>query len=136
MKLIRQGQLRKDIAKQLYYKGGLSLAELSVLTSKSLPLVSSALAGLLETGYVVEQGLAPSTGGRRPVRYRLNRKKKKYIVSVAMDQRYTRIVVYDLLNTPIVPEVCRAFPLAHPDSTVDCGMRTHWKGLAAGYAPS
>lgn len=105
--------------KQLYYKGGLSLAELSQFSGKSLPLVSSALASLMTADYVVEQGLAPSTGGRRAVKYRLNRKKKKYIVSVAMDQLYTRIAVYDLLNSPVVPEVSHAFPLAEAGSTVD-----------------
>lgn len=119
MKLIRHGQLKKDIVKQLYYKGGLSLAELSQFSGKSLPLVSSALASLMTADYVVEQGLAPSTGGRRAVKYRLNRKKKKYIVSVAMDQLYTRIAVYDLLNSPVVPEVSHAFPLAEAGSTVD-----------------
>ncbi len=105
--------------KQLYYKGGLSLAELSQLTGKSLPLVSSALGSLMTAGYVVEHGLAPSTGGRRAVKYQLNRKKRKYIVSVAMDQLYMRIAVYDLLNSPVIPETCHAFPLAAAGSSVD-----------------
>lgn len=119
MKLLRQGQLKKDIVRHLYYRGGLSLAELSQYTGKSLPLVSSALASLVTSGYVVERGLAPSTGGRRPVNYQLNRKKKKYIVSVAMDQLYTRVVVYDLLNNPVVAEARFSFPLDQASSSVD-----------------
>lgn len=119
MKLIRQGQLKKDIVRHLYYRGGLSLAELSHLTGKSLPLVSGALSALVAGEYVVERGLAPSTGGRRPINYQLNRKKKKYIVAVAMDQLYTRIVVYDLLNNAVVPESRFSFPLADPASSID-----------------
>lgn len=119
MKLIRQGELKKDILRFLYYHGGLSLAELSQYAKRSLPLVSNALASLVTSGYVIEHGLAPSTGGRRPVQYLLNRKKRKYIVAVAMDQLYTRIVIYDLLNTPVFPEAHFSFPLAEPSSSVD-----------------
>lgn len=97
--------------RHLYYRGKLSLAELSIYTGKSLPMVSSSLADLIQQDYVIEHGLAPSTGGRRPVKYLLNRKKKKYIVSVAMDQFYTRIVIYNLLNEPIIPEVRLSLPL-------------------------
>lgn len=50
--------------------------------------------------------------------YQLNRKKKKYIVSVAMDQLYTRIAIYDLLNNPVIPQSRFSFPLADASSTV------------------
>src|SRR5690606_33015212 len=119
MKSLRQGQLKKDVVRQLYFRGELSSAELSQLTGKSLPLVSSALSALVASGYVVEHGLAPSTGGRRPVNYQLNRKKRNNIVAVAMDQLYTRMVVYDLLNHAVAPETRFSFPLAGPDSSID-----------------
>ncbi len=64
--VIEKGQaLRADIVKQLYYKNPLSLTELSKLTRKSLPLVTRVVNSLVAEGYVKEQGLAPSTGGRR-----------------------------------------------------------------------
>ncbi len=110
MKIERQDELKKTVFKQLYYKGALSLADLSHYTRKSIPNITSIMGGLLQDGYAVEDGLAPSTGGRRALRYRLNEKAKQYILAVAMDQFITRVVLYNLANEPAFPE--RAFPLA------------------------
>src|SRR5690606_8666392 len=107
----RNDQLRQTIFKLLYYKGALSVMELSKLTKKSIPNVTNIINGLIKDGFVIGQGLAPSTGGRRAARYRLNKKKKKYIVVVAMDQFVTRIVLYNLLNEVIHPEAAIALRL-------------------------
>ncbi|WP_316835928.1 ROK family protein [Pedobacter nutrimenti] len=95
--------LRADIIKKLYYRSPLSLTELSRLTKKSLPLVTKVVNGLIQDGYVGEQGLAPSTGGRRASLFLLNPEMQRYIVSVAMDQLTTRMVIYDLSNTIVLP---------------------------------
>jgi predicted NBD/HSP70 family sugar kinase len=101
---IEKGQLlRADIIKQLYYKHPLSLTELSKLTKKSLPLVTKIVSSLIQEEYIVEQGLAPSTGGRRASQFLLNPGKQKYIVSIGMDQLITRMVIYDLANNIIMP---------------------------------
>nr|WP_226904954.1 ROK family protein [Pedobacter schmidteae] len=91
-------QLRKEVIRHLYYNEMLTLTELSALSSKSLPLVTSVVNGLLADGYVLEYGLAPSTGGRRALTFLLNPNKKRYVVAVAMDQLVTQVVIYDLLN--------------------------------------
>lgn len=91
-------QLRKEVIKHLYYNNMLTLNELSGLINKSLPLITSAVNDLVADGYVLEYGLAPSTGGRRPLTFLLNQKKERYIVAVAMDQLMTKVVIYDLLN--------------------------------------
>ena len=102
--IIEKGQrLRADIIKHLYYKKALSLTDLSKLTKKSLPLVTSVVNGLITEGYIIEQGLAPSTGGRRPSIYLLNPDHHKYIVAVAMDQLITRLTIYDLSRKVILP---------------------------------
>ncbi|WP_257666078.1 ROK family protein [Parapedobacter tibetensis] len=111
MKIQRQDQLKKSVIKLLYYKGALSLAELSMYTKKSVPNITSIVNILVKEGYAVEHGLAPSTGGRRPVKYLLNKKNKKHIVSVAMDQFVTRIVIYNLLNEAVHPEKSISLPL-------------------------
>lgn len=111
MKIERQDELKKTVFKQLYYKGALSLSELSQYTRKSIPNITSIMGGLLQEGYAVEDGLAPSTGGRRALRYRLNKKAKKYVLAVAMDQFTCRIVLYNLLNEPVHPEVTCPLPL-------------------------
>lgn len=102
--IIEKGQrLKADIIKLLYYKKVLSLTDLSKLTQKSLPLITSTVNGLVEEGQVIEQGLAPSTGGRRPIMFLLNPNYKKYIVAVAMDQFIARLTIYDLSNKKVLP---------------------------------
>lgn len=76
----------------------LTLTDLSKLTHKSVPLVTSVVNDLVSDGYVLEHGLAPSTGGRRASTFLLNETKSRYIVAVAMDQLVTHVIIYDLLN--------------------------------------
>ncbi|WP_293312033.1 ROK family transcriptional regulator [Pedobacter sp. UBA5917] len=96
-------RLRADIIKFLYYKKSLSLTDLSKLTKKSLPLVTSVVNNLINEGYITEQGLAPSTGGRRASMYLLNPDHNKYIIAVAMDQLITRLTIYDLSRKVVLP---------------------------------
>ncbi|WP_316840540.1 ROK family protein [Pedobacter gandavensis] len=91
-------QLRTDVIKHLYYGKMLTLTELSNLTHKSLPLITTVVNDLVADGYVLESGLAPSTGGRRALTFLLNKKKQRFIIAVAMDQLVTQIAIYDLLN--------------------------------------
>ncbi|GAA4780634.1 ROK family transcriptional regulator [Olivibacter ginsenosidimutans] len=113
-KFLKQQYLRKAILKQLYYQGPLSLADVCAHTHKSLPVVSSAINALLEEGYIKEHGLAPSTGGRRPITYLLNKEKRTCILVAAVDQLEVRIGAYNLLNELIVP--VNSFPLDLADS--------------------
>ncbi|EDM34580.1 ROK [Pedobacter sp. BAL39] len=76
----------------------LTLTDLSKLTHKSLPLVTGIVNDLVQDGYVVEHGLAPSTGGRRALTFLLNKEKQKFIVAVSVDQLITTVVIYDMLN--------------------------------------
>ncbi len=96
-------QLRADIIKQLYYRKTLSLTEISKRTKKSLPLITATVNMLIKEQYIIEQGLAPSTGGRRAQTFLLNPKKEKYVVAVAMDQLTTRMVVYNLAQEVVMP---------------------------------
>jgi len=88
---------KKAILKQLYFHNSLSCAELSDNISKSVPLTTRILNELIEEGNVVETGYAPSNGGRRPLMFSL-KPNVAYIVSVAMDQFVTRIVIIDSKN--------------------------------------
>ena len=112
-------RLRSDIIKHLYYKRVLSLTDLSKLTKKSLPLVTSFVNGLVSEGYVMEQGLAPSTGGRRPLMFLINPDLKKYIVAIAMDQLVTRLSIYDLSRKMIIPVKMLSFDMTEPSSEVN-----------------
>ena len=65
-------QLRLDILQKVYLKDCISLTELSKLTSKSLPVITNAVNEIIAEGYLVESGLAPSTGVRRPTLFHFN----------------------------------------------------------------
>ena len=88
------------IIKCLYFDKAMSCAELSELFDKSIPSIAKAVNELIEEGFVVEQGYAPSSGGRRPLMYAINAS-AMYILAIAMDQLSTRIQVVDLLNQPV-----------------------------------
>ncbi|MES3017480.1 MAG: ROK family protein [Bacteroidota bacterium] len=98
VKIENSQRLRADIIKYLYYKKTLSLTDLSKLTQRSLPLVTATVNSLIAEKYITKMGLAPSTGGRRPLMFLLNPAKPKYIVAVAMDQLITRLVIFNLAN--------------------------------------
>jgi len=99
-KIVKSAELKNIIIKRLYFDKALSCAELSEILDKSIPSVSKAVNELIEEGFVVEQGYAPSSGGRRPLMYALL-PSAMYIVTVAMDQLSTRIRMVDLLNNPV-----------------------------------
>ncbi|HRO44839.1 ROK family protein [Agriterribacter sp.] len=88
---------KRKITRQLYFSNLLSCAELSHKIDKSLSLTTKILNELIAEGIVVETGYAPSSGGRRPLMYSL-RADVLYIVSVAMDQFFTRIAIMDMQN--------------------------------------
>ncbi len=101
-KNLKKSVLRRNIISELYYGGSLSLTELSEATLKSLPLVNTCVEQLIEEGYIIDNGLAPSTGGRRPQTFLLNKHKDRFILAVAIDQLETRVAVYDLLNESVI----------------------------------
>lgn len=89
--------LQNSILKQLYFQEGQSCNELSIRLKKSIPLVTKVLNELIKEHYVVTNGYAPSTGGRKPLSYSLNRE-KGCILGVAVDQLFTKIRLVDLTN--------------------------------------
>lgn len=93
-------QLKYMIIKCLYFDKAMSCAELSELFDKSIPSIAKAVNELIDEGYVIEQGYAPSSGGRRPLMYAINAS-AMYILAIAMDQLSTRIQVVNLLNHPV-----------------------------------
>src|SRR5258708_9400996 len=90
-------QLKYRLVRQLYFFGVASCNDLSESLGKSVPHVTKSLYELIDAGYIVEKGYAPSNGGRPPLIYAL-KPERMYILSVAIDQLYTRIGVLDLSN--------------------------------------
>ncbi len=92
--------LKSSIIKLLYFEKSLSCADLSLTLHKSLPVIIKTINEAVEDGFIVEMGLASSSGGRRPVMYALN-PDAVYIMAVAVDQLSTRIAIVDLYNNPV-----------------------------------
>jgi len=57
---------------------------------------------LIKSGYVRETGYAPSSGGRRPRIYALS-PDKMFVVTVAMDQLFTKIAISNLRQKNVIP---------------------------------
>jgi glucokinase-like ROK family protein len=97
---IKSGWLKNMIIKRLYFDNAMSCAGLSQLFDKSIPSITKAINELIKEGFVVEEGYAPSSGGRRPLMYNINAK-AMYILAVAMDQLSARLQLIDLQNNPV-----------------------------------
>jgi len=95
-------QLQYRLIRQLYFSPASTCNDLSESLGKSLPIIARALNELIGSGIVQELGYAPSNGGRPPLIYSL-KPENMYILAVAMDQLYTRIVVLDLANRFVFP---------------------------------
>src|ERR1700712_5391394 len=88
---------RSKIIKELYFEDGLSCADLCIKIDKSFPITVKLIEELIAENLVIEIGYAPSTGGRRPLTYALQ-KNVIYLVAVAMDQCVTKIAIMDMQN--------------------------------------
>jgi predicted NBD/HSP70 family sugar kinase len=93
-------KLKQWVLKELYFDKILSCADLSLRSKKSLPVIAKVLNELMDEKFLIEHGYGPSSGGRRPLMYSL-RPHEKLIVSVAMDQLSTRLVIYDLMHNQV-----------------------------------
>jgi glucokinase-like ROK family protein len=111
-------QLKNMIIKSLYMDNAMSCAELSELFDKSVPSIAKALNELIEEGFVIEQGYAPSSGGRRPLMYAINAS-AMYILAIAMDQLATRIQLVDLENRPVTDAEIFELKLLHNDEALE-----------------
>jgi predicted NBD/HSP70 family sugar kinase len=97
-----EGYLKQQIISILYFEKTLSVVDLSAIIGKSVPHVTKALNELVQQGFIVENGFASSSGGRKPQVYSL-KAGTLYIISVAMDQHYAKVSITDLLNNPVLP---------------------------------
>jgi predicted NBD/HSP70 family sugar kinase len=90
-------KVKQQILYELYFEKRMSCSDLSFRIKKSLPVIAKSLNELIEDTFVVEEGYAASSGGRRPIMYSL-RARAQLIIAVSMDQLSTRIAIYDLTH--------------------------------------
>ena len=90
--------LKLSILKRLYFSNPQSIAELSSSIGKSVPNITNAVNKLIQLNLIEQDGLAPSTGGRRAAQFVPNESQLPLIISVAIDQFYTSVAVVDFKN--------------------------------------
>ena len=92
---------KDQVIRELYYGKSLSIATLSKLLNKSIPNVTKVINEMMIERLIVEDGFAPSTGGRRALNYCIREKALKNMLLIAVDQYYTQACLYDFENRPI-----------------------------------
>jgi len=109
---------KKNIIKSLFLTDGLSFAEISEQIGKSHSLAMKLVSELVESGVLIEKGLAPSSGGRRPQTHSLIAD-TFYLVAVAMDQFVSRIAILDANRKLVVPVKQMELGLAGNDQALE-----------------
>lgn len=115
--MLIESHLKNQIISILYFEKTLSVVELSGIIGKSVPHVTKALSELIKAGYIIENGFASSSGGRKPKMYSL-KAGTMYIIAVAMDQLYLKITITDLLNNPVLPIESHELRLLNNDAAL------------------
>src|ERR1700754_1167046 len=116
---VKGSQLKNMIIKKLYFNKAMSCAGLSELFDKSIPSIAKAVNELMDEGFVVEDGYAPSSGGRRPLMYSV-KANAMHILAIALDQLTARIQLFDLLNNPVADMFTSELKLLNnPDALVN-----------------
>ncbi|RKR84535.1 putative NBD/HSP70 family sugar kinase [Mucilaginibacter gracilis] len=107
-----------EIVKYLYYNKVASNTDISSYIHKSIPNTLKVLNELIKDGYVKENGLGISSGGRKPLTYSLI-PNELFILSVAMDQFATQMVIVDINNTFVTPVGYYKFDLYRQTEGID-----------------
>lgn len=103
--------MKQDIVKSFYLNGSQSSADVARVTGKSIPIVTRAINDLVACKVLKEDGYAPSTGGRRAVRFKLDPEYNPYFIILAIDQYSIQSALFDINNRPIVQPIIRYSPL-------------------------
>jgi predicted NBD/HSP70 family sugar kinase len=115
--LRKKDNYKKRLLKQLYFGSVFSCADLSEAIGLSIPVTTRILGELVEEGCVIENGYAPSKGGRRPATYSI-KPDIMYVVSVAMDQFVTRLAIMDMHNRFVAQSEKIELPLAQNEASL------------------
>ncbi len=93
-------RFRIKIIQFLYGRKQRSISEISKAINKSIPFVTTLINDMIDEGLIIEDGLADSSGGRRPQLYTL--KSDAYcVVAVAVNQVNSIFAIYDLVGQVI-----------------------------------
>jgi len=98
----KKNNLKLLILKELYQNSGKSIPELSTIIHMSTPTITRAIDELIESGFLIEEGIGTSSGGRRPNLYGLN-PPSRYVLGVDISRNHIRLGLFNFANQPVVP---------------------------------
>ncbi len=96
----KKNNLKLLILKELYHNGCKSIPELSKIIHMSTPTITRAIDELIENGFLIEEGVGSSSGGRRPNLYGLN-PSARYVIGVDISKHHIRLGLFDFNNQPV-----------------------------------
>ncbi len=109
-----------SVLRTMYREGGCSKAEIAQLTRMSSATVTRIISNLLEQGVVAEDKIAESTGGRKPVIFKLNYN-KLYIVGIELVRDRVALAVCNLKGDILTRRAFRPYSLEPPDMINEIG---------------
>jgi len=122
----KKNNLKLLILKELYHNGCKSIPELSKIIHMSTPTITRAIDELIVSGFLAEEGIGTSSGGRRPNLFGLN-PPARYVLGVDISRTHIRLGIFNFANQPVVPikvideglEVSKDFMKSLKDSVND-----------------
>jgi len=96
----KKNSLKALVLKELYMNGCKSIPELSKIVHMSTPTITRAIDELITNGFLVEEGIGNSSGGRRPNLYGLN-PPARYILGVDISRYHIRLGLFNFVNQPV-----------------------------------
>ncbi len=97
----KKNNLKLLILKELYQNGCKSIPELSKIIHMSTPTITRAIDELIESSFLIEEGIGTSSGGRRPNLYGLN-PSARYVMGVDISKHHIRLGIFNFNNQPVV----------------------------------
>lgn len=97
----KKNSLKLLIIKDLYLNGCKSIPELSKMIRMSTPTITRAIDELIQKGFLVEEGIGSSSGGRKPNLYGLN-PSARYVMGIDISRYHVRIGIFNFNNKPVV----------------------------------
>lgn len=122
----KKNSLKLLILRELYQSGCKSIPQLSKIIHMSTPTITRAIDELIESGFLAEEGIGSSSGGRRPNLFGLN-PPARFVLGVDISRNHIRLGLFNFLNQPVVPikvideglEVSKDFMKSLKDSVND-----------------
>ena len=97
--VFKKVSLKKMILEIIYRQGSKSIPELGRIVQMSIPTVTRAVVQMVKEGYILDEGIGASSGGRKPYLYGLN-PTSCYVLGIDISRYFVRMCIYNMHNQP------------------------------------